>query len=425
MRAVIVILLAFTAGASAAARDTIFQGYAQLGPTKLTLAGWVTDDGAAVNLPDVGLFNVTFDLTEQDGAFSLESRDRRAPLQFDGSRDGNAIEGTWTAGDLSGPFRLDTKSGAIPYTQRDLTFQSGPLALAGTLVLPDGDGPFPAVVWTHGSGAIGRGSTTYTREAYLLATHGIASFVYDKRGVGDSEGDWKTATFHDLARDALAAARALRDQPAIDPDRTGIGGLSQGPSWIIPLAFDLANEPRPFEFIVALSPSVVTAAEQHITVITNRLLKQGEDETTIARATELARAVNEFQRTGEGQAALESRLGQCRDEPWRQTALLPVPPLQRWPQSMLDWMYIDPQASWRRIDVPVLALFGAEDALVNTSRSAGVLNEILGDQLTTRTFPGADHELVVRNGPFPMLAPGRNDVIVRWVNEVTRRTSDR
>jgi predicted acyl esterase len=61
-------------------------------------------------------------------------------------------------------------------------------ALAGTLIPPEGEGPFPAVAILHGSGPDTR--ATYLPDATMLARAGVAALIYDKRGTGESFGDW-------------------------------------------------------------------------------------------------------------------------------------------------------------------------------------------------------------------------------------------
>lgn len=85
----------------------------------------------------------------------------------------------------------------------DAVFTNGEITLAGRLYLPLGAGPFPAVVFTHGSGPSGRDNPRYDEEAREFVRSGIACLLYDKRGVGASTGDWRTASFEDLAGDAL------------------------------------------------------------------------------------------------------------------------------------------------------------------------------------------------------------------------------
>lgn len=109
------------------------------------------------------------------------------------------------------------------------------VALAGTLTLPPGADPHPAVLCLPGSGKVDRESNagavrmTLGRPlAAALARHGIASLRYDRRGVGASPGDWRSAGFLDNRADAAAALRALRARPEIRPEATGVVGHSEG-----------------------------------------------------------------------------------------------------------------------------------------------------------------------------------------------------
>lgn len=107
--------------------------------------------------------------------------------------------------------------------------------LAGTLTLPVGPGPHPAVVFLPGSGRLNRESDTRrvrmslgTPLAHALARCGIASLRYDRRGVGATPGDWRAVGFHDNRIDAAAALRALRAHPEIKPNAVGVVGHSEG-----------------------------------------------------------------------------------------------------------------------------------------------------------------------------------------------------
>jgi predicted acyl esterase len=85
--------------------------------------------------------------------------------------------------------------------QQPIQFTSGTL-LTGTLVLPDGPGPFPTVILLSGSGPTSRWSPVWGAPLFLtmavhLADAGIAVLVYDKRGVAESQGDWRKATLHE------------------------------------------------------------------------------------------------------------------------------------------------------------------------------------------------------------------------------------
>ncbi|WP_344531156.1 alpha/beta hydrolase family protein [Streptomyces albiaxialis] len=107
--------------------------------------------------------------------------------------------------------------------------------LAGTLTLPPGSGPHPAVVLLHGSGPLDReGNTPKVRVglatplAEALAAEGIATLRYDRRGVGGTPGDWRAAGFVDNRLDGAAAVRSLAARPDIRADAVAVVGHSEG-----------------------------------------------------------------------------------------------------------------------------------------------------------------------------------------------------
>lgn len=102
------------------------------------------------------------------------------------------------------------------------------LELGGMLFLPEGEGPFPAVVIIHGSGTSQRDNGWYLTLTQYLQDNGIAVLLPDKRGSESSEGNWRTASFADLATDTLAAIDYLKDQSQQTVSSIGIIGLSQG-----------------------------------------------------------------------------------------------------------------------------------------------------------------------------------------------------
>ncbi len=130
--------------------------------------------------------------------------------------------------------------------------------LAGTILMPDGPGPFPGVVFVHGSGPQPREASRFIAEEYLRA--GIATLVYDKRGVGESGGDWRTVGLESLAEDASAAADVLGRQPKVDSQMVGFQGQSQG-GWIAPLA--ATYRPETAFMVLVSGPWTTPAIEGH------------------------------------------------------------------------------------------------------------------------------------------------------------------
>ena len=106
--------------------------------------------------------------------------------------------------------------------EQNISFLSDGLALAGTITLPDIQGTFPGVVLVPGSGQVDRNENAkklainaFREISAVLATKGIASLRYDKRGIGQSQGDfWKTG-FYDNIKDASNAVDFLKHHPLL------------------------------------------------------------------------------------------------------------------------------------------------------------------------------------------------------------------
>jgi len=125
-------------------------------------------------------------------------------------------------------------------------FDNAGARLAFTLDLPEGRGPFPAVVLGHGSGRVTRDQLRFA--AARFTSFGFDVLRFDKRGVGESTGQFvfvgtrdSPTVFPQLASDIEAGVRFLRTRPEIDPRRIGISGWSQA-GWILPIvAHDLGD----------------------------------------------------------------------------------------------------------------------------------------------------------------------------------------
>lgn len=122
--------------------------------------------------------------------------------------------------------------------EQEIQFYSGPHILTGTLTIPDSpgfEGTFPGVLLIPGSGRVDRDENAKKlaidalREiAADLANKGFASLRYDKRGVGESQGDFWSTGFYDNVSDASTALHFLKFNEHIQPEHVFILGHSEG-----------------------------------------------------------------------------------------------------------------------------------------------------------------------------------------------------
>lgn len=114
-------------------------------------------------------------------------------------------------------------------TREHLTVLHQGQKIFGVLHLPILDGPAPCVVITHGfaGNKIGH-RRLYVMLAESLAKQGIATFRFDHRGCGDSEGGFSQVTIETLVSDAIQAISSLSDHERVDHARVGLLGVSLG-----------------------------------------------------------------------------------------------------------------------------------------------------------------------------------------------------
>ncbi len=243
------------------------------------------------------------------------------------------------------------------YTREDVTFSSAGLLLKGTLFLPRSEKPVPGVVLLHGSGETKRSDNFYY--AQIFARHGIAALTYDKRGVGESQGDpqaWRFFSFDDLATDAAAGVNLLQNHKNIDARRVGIFGASQG-GMIAPLA---VTKSKGVAFLVQLSAPVTTIGEDMLFDRALRLRSEGFTDEELAEVREMQLVdydVTRGKRFDEFQALWEKH----KTKRWfRRVYRFETPnginhPYRRWERTVLDF---DLVPALQKLDTPMFWLYG-------------------------------------------------------------------
>ena len=321
-------------------------------------------------------------------------------IAFDGRLQGDNLVGEIRITRFRSPITL--RRGSAPHTYREIhvTFRNpyDSLTLGGKIILPSAGERFPAVVFVTGSDPDTRDAWLY--EASALAQRGIASLLYDKRGVGVSSGaSHDLASWDDLAGDVEGALALLQSRPdVIDTSRIGLIGQSQG-TWIITKV--AARNPA-VKFLVNISGSGISAAEQE-TYRTGALMKrEGFSPEEIARAQAFQRAKFAVARTGLGWEALDSTMKRLRADSVRWfpqygtgAAVSRLASLRLF--GVLQFNY-DPARDLRRIRVPTLVLMGERDVVfppaVVIDRMRRYLGEAGNTRVTTRIIPFASHGML-------------------------------
>ncbi|MFZ0821913.1 MAG: alpha/beta hydrolase [Candidatus Acidiferrales bacterium] len=310
-----------------------------------------------------------------------------------------------------------------PATEEAVHFASGDITLAGTLFIPPGSQRHPAVVLFHGSGPQSRDLVT----ARWFAEHGIAALAYDKRGVGESTGDFRAGPFMDVCDDGLAAIQYLKSRTEIDSKHIGVWGLSQG-GWLGPLA---ASRSTDISYVIAVSGPGVSPGEQMLFFYAKELEAGGLPEREVDEATDLRRDVWNYIFTRNGYDRAKIELEQARSKPWygevksQQDKLfdplaapsdLDKPGIVRFRREMT----YDPLPALRALHVPALFLFGDQDRLVPVDKSVSIIRQTLtqsgGRDFTIRVLHNADHSMhLVSDDSNGIVDPEYLDTMRAWL----------
>ncbi|HEX2204893.1 MAG TPA: alpha/beta fold hydrolase [Longimicrobium sp.] len=368
----------------------------------------------------------------------------------------DSLDGTWTQGGASLPLafrrvarlselrRPQEPKRPFPYREEEVTFASAEegARLAGTLTVPPGEGPFPAVVLVSGSGAQDRDESILGHRPFLvlsdhLTRRGIAVLRFDDRGVGKSTGSFAGATTEDFADDVRGALRFLRARPEVAAAKVGIVGHSEG-GVIAPM---VAAGSREAAFIVMLAGSGVPGDE--ILRAQGRLIARaaGTPAEAIERNAAVQARLLERVKAGGDTAALRSDVramlrayaDSLSDEERRAGGISPAWVEAQTQQLTSPWYRFfiahDPRPALRRVRVPVLAVGGSLDLQVPATENLAAIEAALreGGNRDVRTvelprlnhlFQTAATGAVSEYGTIEeTLSPAVLDLVSGWILE--------
>lgn len=415
-------------------------GTLDAGPQKLPVVFHIQADGSAtMDSPAQMARALPATATLKDGKLRFELR--VAPIGFDGalSADGKTLVGEWTQGGASLPLsmsraapvlnRPQTPKPPFPYREEQLTYPNpaSGLMLAGTLTLPEGKGPFPAVILISGSGTQDRDETVFGHKPFLvladaLSRKGVAVLRVDDRGAGGSQASpGSPPTLSAQTTDVAAGVTLLRTRADIDPDRVGLIGHSEGGEIAALVA---AQDPR-VAFLVLMSAPGVKGVDLLATQNRAILAASGmpEDQVEIMLKNQLERWRTARDAVSETAArvelnALANRQGLSPESPQRRQIQALASPVWR------EMLAADPAPALGKIKVPVLAIGGTKDLQVDAKTNLAAIKAALpaGGDVTIREMPGLNHLLQTANTGMmteymqieETIAPSALSTIVDW-----------
>lgn len=333
-----------------------------------------------------------------------------------------------------------------PYEAEEVAYENkqAGVKMAGTLTLPKGAGPFPAVLLITGSGAQDRDETLMGHKPFLvladyLTRKGIAVLRVDDRGVGGSTGSLEKATSEDLAGDVLAGVDYLKGRKEINPKQIGLIGHSEG-GLIAPM---VAARSKDVAFIVMWAGTGLPGEEVMYQQGAAVLKATGADEKQLARQRAMQERFFAAVKQEKDEAALEKKLRAIVDEELgklseedKKKAEAQKPRLEAqlrllrspWMRFFLSY---DPAPTLAKVRCPVLALVGEKDVQVVPRENLEAIEKALkaggNKDYTVKELPGLNHLFqTAKTGAVAeyakieeTIAPSALELIAEWIGKRT------
>ena len=284
----------------------------------------------------------------------------------------------------------------------ELRATNGELLLAGTLHRPDGEAR-ATVLMVPGSGPSDRDNDGYfSAIRALLLDRGIAAASFDKRGVGESTGDWRDTGPAEQASDVAAQLTLLRQTPGVDPVRLGLFGHSQG-GWVV---LEVAAADPSIAFVVTNSGPGVTMARQERFATGAHMTAGGAPADVVADALATQDALMALVRDGADIETVRAAAGGDGQGPGDAGEL----------ELVRRWLDHDPVPNLERLESPLLAIFGGQDLHVPVEESVAVFRAARAGrpgELDIELLPGGDHRL--QSGDPQTLDPAYASTLGDWI----------
>jgi uncharacterized protein len=383
----------------------------------------IEKDSLTVTLdsPDQGAKNIKI------GPVTLDGKDIsiKAPLllaEYNGLvKNDTLMEGTFKQAGRTMPLNLIKLRKAFtlnrpqepkppfPYISEDVIFTNGKAAikLAGTLTIPVGDGPFPAVILITGSGSQNRNEELMGHKPFwVIADHlsrnGIAVLRYDDRGAGQSQNSSSPSTSADFATDVESAFNFLKTNPKIDSKAIGLAGHSEG-GLIAPM---VAAADDKIAFVISLAGTGVTGEQilyrQNYDLSMASGTKKEEIKATISMSKKMYAVLKKEQDNKKATelmtAIVEKAMVKQKASPEEIKSALDGFPASAATLTSPWYRYFlvtDAADYWKKVKCPVLALNGEKDLQVAADINLPAIEKALksggNKSITTIRLPDLNH----------------------------------
>jgi len=328
----------------------------------------------------------------------------------------DSIIGTFKQAGLSLPLNLSklevnkrikpqTPIPPFPYNVEELVFENteDEILLSGTLTIPKGIDDFPIVVLISGSGVQNRDSEIFGHRPFLvlsdyLSKNGIAVLRFDERGVGKSEGTFKTATTFDFAKDVISAVNYIKKRNDINYNRIGLVGHSEGGL----TASIVASKLKEIDFIVLLASPAIRGDK--LILSQQRAIGKvlGLEKLEIEKKQEINKKLFDLVVKIENDEVLKNEISKLLQEVLNdeevklnetdkenyvsnETEKLMSP----WFRKFLTY---EPKSTIKKLECNVLALSGSKDLQV-LPKNIEILKKMIRPKklLSTKIFPNLNH----------------------------------
>lgn len=460
MKTISIIILTLLTSFTVTAQDITgkWNGALKIQGTQLRLVFNVTksDNGysATMDSPDqrvadIPVTNTTFENSK------IKFEIANAGIVYIGELKDSEIVGTFKQSGQEFPMNLSKKAiekevakrpqtpiKPYPYYSEEVTFQNtkANISLAGTLTLPMKKGNFPVVILITGSGPQTRDEEIFGHKAFLvlsdyLTKNGIAVLRYDDRGVGQSTGDFKTATSADFATDVESAIAYLKTRNEINKKKIGLIGHSEG-GLIAPI---VAAKSKDVAFIALLAGTGIQGDQ--ILLLQQKLIgkvsgaSDEEVQKTEAENTKVYKIIKQSTSIEQlkidltnyyKQALKENPNGMSED----QFVNLMIENLATpWMQYFISY---NPVPTLEKVKCPVLAINGSKDLQVPPKENLEGIKKALtkggNKNVTTLELPNLNHLFQECSTGSPKeygtieqtFSPTAMTVVLNWIKTQTK-----